>query len=300
MNKIVVVGIGNVGKAYAYNIINQNTKLDELILIDIDNKKALGNAMDLSHASIYSGNNIKIKAGSYIDCKDAKVVVIAAGVNQKSNETRLELVSRNKEIIKTITKKVVASGFRGIFVVVTNPVDIMTYLVKKYSDFDSNKVLGTGTIVDTARLKYVLSDKLKVNPKDIDAYVIGEHGDSSVVPWSSSRVGSLDIEDIMLKSDLKKLEKTVKKSVYKLIDLKGESSFAIASCLCKITNAIINDEYALLPISAPYDGVYIGMPSVINKDGIKGVMKIKLTNEEANKLQDSIDIIKNTLENMEE
>ena len=300
MNKVVVIGIGNVGKAYILSIINQNTNIDELILVDIDNKKALGNAMDLSHTSMFTNSKINVKAGSYMDCKGAKLVVITAGVNQRSNESRLELASRNKNIIKNITRKVVASGFKGIFLVVTNPVDIMTYLVKKYSGFDSSKVIGTGTLIDTARCRYLIKEKIGVSTKDIDLFVLGEHGDSAFVPWSNVKVGTLDIKDIILASDLKQVEKSCKKSCYKIIDLKGETSFALALCLTKITNAIINDEESVLPVSAPYNGVYIGMPAVINKNGIKGVMKIKLTNEEANKLDESVNIIKQNINNLEE
>lgn len=299
MQKIVVVGCGNVGMAYANALINQNINADELILIDIDNKKALGHAMDLSHTALYSDSKTVIKAGSYMDCKDAKIVLIAAGANQKSNESRLELVSRNNTIIKGIVTKVVASGFNGIFLVATNPVDIMTYMVKKYSNFNASKVIGSGVIIDTARLRYLLSDKLNVNPKDIDAYVLGEHGDSSFVPWSSARVGALDVQDILLKSDLKQIETKVKKMAYKIIDLKGETSLALASALVRITRSIINNEYDVLPVSAPYDGIYIGMPAVIYKNGIKGVMKIKLTNEEAMKLQNSKDVIRKVINDLE-
>ena len=299
MNKVVVVGTGSVGVSYSLSLINQNTNIDELILIDIDNKKALGNAMDLSHSALFTNSKIKVRAGSYIDCKDAKIVVITAGVRQKSNETRLELLSRNVPIIKSITSKVVASGFKGIFVVATNPVDIMTYIVKRISGFPTSRVIGTGTIIDTARLRFLLSDKINVNPKDIEIYVLGEHGDSLVVPWSSARVGSLDLQDIMLTSDLKQIEKNMKKIGYKLIDLKSESSLAISVCLTSITNAIINDEYKVLSISAPYDGVYMGMPAVINKNGIKGVMKIKLTNEEAMRLSESKQLLKDIIEDLE-
>lgn len=300
MNKIVIVGCGSVGMAYAFSLINQKSNIDELILIDKDNKKALGNAIDLSHTALYNDHKVNIKAGSYIDCKDAKIVVIAAGVRQKPKETRLNLVSRNKIIIKEIVEKIVASGFKGIFLNVTNPVDIITYYIKKYSKFPSNKVIGTGTTIDTARCKYLLSEKLEVRPTDIDLYVVGEHGDSLIIPYSSAKVGALDIKDIMITSDLKQIETKVKKLPYKIIELKGETSFTIAMCLTRITNAIIDDEYAVLTVSAPYNGIYIGMPSVINKNGIKGVMKIKLTNEEAKKLEDSIEIIENTISSMED
>lgn len=300
MQKIVIVGCGNVGIAFANSLVNQHTKIDELILIDLDKKKALGHAMDLSHTLIYSKSKINIKVGSFVDCSDAKIVVITAGAKQKSNESRLELTSINKKIIKDITEKVVASGFKGIFVVATNPVDIMTYLVKKYSNFNTSKVIGTGTIIDTARCKYLLEEKLDVNSKDIELFVLGEHGDSLVIPWSSARVGSLNINDILVKSDLKQIENKVKKIGYKIIDLKGETSLAISICISRIINAILNDEYSILPVSVPYEGVYMGMPAVINKNGIKGVMKIKLTNEEAMKLEDSKEILMQTIEDLEE
>ena len=299
MNKIVIIGTGNVGKSYAFSLINQNIDIDELILVDIDNKKALGNAMDLSHTAMFNGAKKIIKAGSYMDCKNAKIVVIAAGFNQKSNESRLELATRNRDIIKSITKKVVASGFKGIFIVATNPVDIMTYMVRKYSQFPTNKVIGVGTLIDTARCKYLLSERLGVNPNSIDVYVLGEHGDSMFIPWSYAKVGTLDIKDLILNSDLKQIQKTVRKTGYRIIDLKGETSFTIALCLTKITKAIINDESIVLPISAPYNGIYIGMPAVINKTGIKGVMKLKLTNEEANYLDESIEIIKKNINKLE-
>ncbi len=300
MNKIAVVGTGNVGMAYAYALVNSNLKVDELILIDVDNKKALGQAMDLSHCALYVDSNMIIKAGSYTDCSDANIVVITAGVNQKPNESRLELATRNNQIIKSITSKVVASGFDGIFLVATNPVDVMTYMVRKYSNFKTSRVIGSGTTIDTARLSYLLSTKLNVNPRDIHVYMLGEHGDSAFMAGSSAKVGALDLEDIMLKSDLKQMENKVKRLPYKIIDLKGETSYAVGSCLLKITKAIINDENAVICVSAPYNGVYMGMPSVINSNGIKGVMKVKITGEEAYKLDESKQILKETISKLEE
>lgn len=299
MNKIVVVGCGNVGLAYVNALINQNTKVDEIVLIDTDKKKALGHAMDFSSASEFINSKISIKAGSFMDCKDAKIVVLTLGDHQEPKESRLDLSKKNNTLIKGIVTKIKAAGFNGIFLVATNPVDVITYMVKKYSDFPTNRVIGTGTIIDTARIKFLLSEKLNVSPKDLDVYVIGEHGDSAFVPWSSARVGALDIQDIMLKSDLKNFETKVKKLPYKIIDLKGETSFGIGVCLTRITNAIINDECSVLCISAPYDGVYIGMPSVINKNGIKGVMKVKMTGEEALKLDNSKDILKQIIDELE-
>lgn len=300
MNKVVVVGCGNVGMAYSYSLLNQNTKVDELILIDIDNKKALGNAMDLSHALLYSTSKIKIKAGSYIDCKDAKIVVITAGVNQKSNETRLEIGSRNAQVLKDIVSKVVSSGFNGIFLVATNPVDVMSYMTKKYSKFKASKVIGTGCSLDTARLSFLLSDRLKVNYSDIHAYVLGEHGDSSFVSWSNSKVGVVDIRNIISKEELNTLEAKVRKQAYKIIDLKGETSYGLGVCMTEITNAIINDENKVMPVSVYHEGIYLSMPAVINKDGIKGAMKVNLNADEDKKLRKSESIIRKAIKDLEE
>lgn len=300
MNKVVVVGCGNVGKAYSYALLNQDTKVDELILIDIDSKKALGNAMDLSHALLFSKSKIKVKAGSYKDCKDAKIVVITAGANQKPNETRLELVNRNNKILKDIVSNVVLSGFNGIFLVAINPVDVMSYMTKKYSKFPSSRVIGSGTILDTSRLAFLLSEKLKVGYEDIHAYVLGEHGDSSFISWSNAKAGIIDIENIISKVELKQIEEKVRKLAYKIIDLKGETSYGIGICLTRITNAVLNDEHKVLPVSVFYDGIYLGMPAVINKNGIKGVMRVKLNAEENKKLEKSKEILKQIIKDLEE
>ena len=300
MNKVVVVGCGNVGKAYSYALLNQDTKVDELILIDIDSKRALGNAMDLSHALLFAKSKIKVKAGSYKDCKDAKMVVITAGANQKPNETRLELVNRNNKILKDIVSNVVLSGFDGIFLVAINPVDIMTYMTRKYSKFPSSRVIGSGTILDTSRLAFLLSEKLKVGYEDIHAYVLGEHGDSSFISWSNAKAGVIDIQNILSKEELEKLEDKVRNLAYKIIDLKGETSYGIGMCLTRITNAILNNEHKVLPVSVFYDGIYLGMPAVINSDGVKGVMRIKLNAEETKKLEKSKKILKQIIKDLEE
>lgn len=300
MNKIVVVGVGNVGLAYSYAIINSELNVDELTIIDINEKKALGNVMDLSHASVFSNSNINIKKGNYTDCKDAKIVVICAGYNQKDNETRLDLINKNCKIIKDIVLNTINSGFKGIFLVATNPVDIMTYVTRKYSNFSSNKVIGSGTVLDTARLRYLLSEKVKINPRNIHAYVIGEHGDSEFVIWSKAEAGVVPINKILSNHDLEIIEYETKNLAYRIIDLKGETSYGIGSSLLKITRAILNNEEIVLTVSAPVDDIYIGMPAVINKNGIKGIMKISLSKEENQKLENSKNIIKKAINNMEE
>ena len=197
MNKVVLIGCGNVGMAYAYSLVNQKDYVDELVLIDINKDKAEGEAMDLNHSVIYAGTSIKVKAGDYKDCKDAKIVVIAAGANQAVGETRMDLINKNSKIFKSIVGEVMKNKFDGVFIVATNPLDVMTYLTLKYSGLPKNKVLGTGTTLDTARLRYMIADKLQVCPKDIQAYVIGEHGDSEFIPWSNANIALTSIKNFL-------------------------------------------------------------------------------------------------------
>lgn len=300
MKKIVVVGCGNVGMAYINNLVNSKGLVNELIMIDIDRNKILGEAMDLSHAATVFNNNIKIKVGTYDDCFGADIVVIAAGLNQEKGETRLNLINRNKEIIKSIVKEVMKSGFNGIFLVATNPVDIMTYCVRKYSGLPQGKVIGTGTLLDTERLKYLLSQKINISTENIHAYVLGEHGDSSFVVWSKSTIGMVPINETVDSNDLESIEYEVRHLGYKIIDYKNETSYGVANCLIKITKAILNNENIVLNVSSPVDNIYIGMPSVINKDGIKGTMKINLNDEERIKYEHSKAIIKDAIDSMEE
>lgn len=299
-NKVVIVGAGNVGMAYAYATLNQKTKVDELILIDKDTKKALGNAMDLNHAAVFAPSKIKIKAGTYDDCKDASIVVICAGANQEKGESRLDLINKNKEVFKEVVQNIVSSGFNGIFLIATNPVDIMTYITRKYSHFESNRVIGSGTVLDTARLKYLLSTKIGINSKNIHAYVIGEHGDSEFVLYSGAEAGVVKINKLINKNDLDIIENEVRNSAYKIIEYKGATCFGIGNALVRIVNSILSDEGSILTVSSPVDDIYIGMPSVINKDGIKGVMRVNMTEEELKKFENSKNILKNIINNMED
>ncbi len=300
MNRIVIIGTGNVGLAYAYAIINQNTNVDELILIDKNEDIAIGNAIDLSHGATSIGSKIIIKSGNYSDCKDAKIVLIAAGHNQEVSETRLDLINKNSKVVKQIVSDVVSSGFSGIFLVATNPVDIMTYITRKYSNFEYSKVIGSGTIIDTERLKYLISKKVKINPSSINAFVIGEHGDSSLCVWSNSKVGVVPIKNILSKEDLDKIENDVKLSAYRIIEKKGETSYGIGMCLVKLTNSILLDQNLVLTVSSKSDDIYISQPAVINKDGIKGVMKLSLDDEELKLFERSKNIIRNSIRNMED
>lgn len=299
-NKVVVIGCGNVGMSYAYALLNQRTNVGELVLIDLDEERVEGEVMDLNHCLAFAPSQINIKAGSYEDCKDAKLVVIAAGANQNPGETRMDLINKNSAIFKNIVTSVTKSGFDGIFLVATNPLDVMTYLTWKYSKFPSSKVLGSGTSLDTSRLRYLIGSKIGVSPKNIHAYVVGEHGDSEFVPWSNANVGLQNIKNFLKEEELEEICDEVKNAAYEIINKKGATYYGIGMCLVRITNAILGDENAIITVSS-YDednDIYIGIPSILNKDGVKSRIYINLTDDEKNKLQSSVDIIKKAIENI--
>lgn len=299
MKKIIVVGLGNVGLAYVNNLINSVNLVDEVVLIDVDRNKMLGNAMDLSHAATTNNSKIKIKVGDYKDVFNADIVVITAGVNQDKNQSRLELINKNHDIIKDIVINVMKNGFDGLFIVATNPVDVMSYEVKRYSNLPGFKIIGTGTLLDTERLKYLLSQKININTENIHAYVLGEHGDSSFAVWSKSTIGMVPILDAVSKEDLEAIETEEKRLAYTIINYKDNTCYGIGMCLLKITKAILNDENKVLNVSTFVDDIYISMPSVIGKDGVKGTMKVKLTNEEKEKYIKSKNIIKSSINSLE-
>ena len=297
MNKIVIIGCGNVGMSYAYALINQKCNIDELVLIDQNIDKANGEAMDLNHSIPYSPNNIIVKSGDYSECADATIVMIAAGANQNVGETRLDLIHKNTEIFKSIIDKVMATGFNSIFLIATNPVDAMSYITYKYSHLPASQIIGTGTSLDTARLRYILSRRFEILPQNVHAYVLGEHGDSEFVAWSSAMIGSVKIDYLLSQKEKNNISKEVRESAYEIIKKKGNTSYGIGMCLLRITNAILNDENAILTVSAFDHNVYISSPCIINKKGIKRRLKIELTEEEQNLYNKSKDIIRNSLGN---
>lgn len=284
-NKVVIIGCGNVGMSYAYALLNQKTYVNELVLIDVNTKKVEGEVMDLNHCLAYSPSKITIKLGDYKDCKDAKIVVISAGTNQNVGETRMDLIHKNSKIFNSIVTNVMSSGFNGIFLVATNPLDIMTYLTYKYSNLPTNKVLGTGTTLDTARLRYLMSEKIGISPTSIEAFVIGEHGDSEFIPWSNVSIALKGIDEYLSEEEKNKLEVDVRNSAYEIINRKGATYYGIGMCLVRITEAILGDENLVLSVSA-YDkenNIYISTPAIINKDGVKDKIYIPLTDEEKEK-----------------
>lgn len=299
-NKVIIIGCGNVGMSYAYALLNQHTNVQELVLIDIDKERTIGEAMDLNHCLAFAPSKIKIKAGDYSDCRNAKIVCIAAGANQSPGETRMDLIHKNSKIFKNIVEEVMKNDFKGIFLIATNPLDVMTYLTWRYSKLPSNQVIGSGTSLDTARLRYMIGENLKINPKNVHAYVIGEHGDSEFVPWSNASVGLQNIKEFLTESELNKIYIDVRDAAYDIINRKGATCYGIGMCLVRITNAILNDENSIITVST-YDEkskVFIGLPAVINNCGVREKVYVKLNEEETKKLQSSIDIIKDVIENL--
>ncbi len=308
--KVVIVGAGFVGMSLAYSIVNQGG-VEELVIIDIDKDKAIGEAMDLSHGLPYAMQRMEIKAGDYDECKDASIVAITAGLPQKPGQSRLELTITNRKIVEDITQKIMESGFNGILLVASNPVDLMTYVVSETSKLPKNRIIGSGTVLDTARLRYLIADYLEVSSKNVHAYILGEHGDSSLVPWEHCYVGCKSMLDIMSDSnrpleDLKKIHDGVWQAAYEIIEKKKATYYAIGLSLNRIIKAILNDENAILTLSTYLNGeygnsgLYIGVPAVINKNGIKEILELKLNEEDQNKFNHSCEIMKENIKKLNE
>ena len=305
--KVVLVGTGFVGMSMAYSMLNQGG-IEELVLIDIDKEKTKGEEMDLSHGLPYAPQKMVIKAGDYEACKEAEVVVITAGVAQKPGQTRLELAEVNTKIMKQITQSIMASGFDGIIVVASNPVDLMAYVVWKVSGLPKNKVIGSGTVLDTARLRYLMADYLKVSSKNIHAYIMGEHGDSSFVPWDHAYVGCKKVKDIMKDNhhpmeDLKKIHEGVVNAAYEIIEKKKATYYGIGMALNRLVKAIIKDENSILTVSTYLENqygqndIYIGVPAIINRNGVRDLMELNLNEYEQEKLDTSCKLIREMREN---
>ena len=303
--KVVLIGTGMVGMSFAYALVNQGGACNELVLIDVNKIRAQGEAMDLNHGLAFAKSNMKIYAGEYKDCRDADIVVIAAGVAQKEGETRLDLLQRNVEVFRSIVTPVVKSGFDGIFLVATNPVDIMTRVTYELSRFGASRVIGTGTSLDTARLRYLLGDYFTVDPRNIHAYVIGEHGDSEFVPFSQVMFATKPVTAILEDErnsysidDMKKIEDQVRTAAYKIIEAKRATYYGIGMAITRIVNAILGDENSVLTISAKMCGeygqrdVFIGVPCIIGRNGVKEIVELTLTPDEKEKFDNSAGVLK--------
>ena len=299
--KVVIIGCGNVGMSYAYALLNQRTAVNELVLIDLNEERIEGEVMDLNHCLAFAPSKINIKVGTYEDCGDAKIVCIAAGANQNPGETRMDLIKKNSSIFESIVTSVMNSGFNGIFLVATNPLDVMTYLTWKYSNLPARQIVGSGTSLDTARLRYLISEKVGVNPKNVHAYVIGEHGDSEFIPWSSSAIGLQSIHEYLDNETLEHIGEDVKNAAYEIINRKGATYYGIGMSLVYITNSILSNENSIITVST-YDNeneIFIGMPCIIGETGVKEKLNVELNEEEKEKLQKSITTIKEAIQSLE-
>ena len=303
--KIILVGDGAVGSSYAFALVAQNIA-QEIGIIDINRAKAQGDAMDLSHALAFTSPK-KIYAADYSDAHDADIVVITAGAAQKPGETRLDLVHKNLKINRAVVKEIVASGFNGIFLVASNPVDILTYSTWKFSGFPKEKVIGSGTSLDSARFRQALSDLLEVDARNVPAYFLGEQGDSEFPVGSHANVAGLPIYDWVMahpeidEEAMVNLFFSVRDAAYDIIEKKGATFYGIAVSLARITQAILDNENAVLPLSVYVNGeyglddIYIGSPAIINAQGIKQVIEIPLTDGEQDRMTASASQLKEIL-----
>ncbi len=300
-NKVMIVGTGNVGMSYGYALVHQRTSVNELVLVDINTEDAEGEAIDLRDTLAVSPSYLKIRSGSYADAGDCDMVVITAGVPQKPGETRMDLLKKNAAIFKDMIGQIMAAGFDGIFLIVSNPMDVLTYLTWRYSGLPPERVIGSGTVLDSARLRFRLSQRLQVHPKNIHAYQVGEHGDTEFAIWSSANVGCQPIVDLIEKSELDEIEDFARKEAYTIIEKKGATYYGIGSCMAMITNCILNDERRILPVSN-YDemsNTYNGYPAVVGRHGIVRRIGLKLNAEEQSKFEKSISALQEAIKEAE-
>ena len=298
VRKAVMIGCGFVGSASSFAIM-QSGLFSEMVLIDADRAKAEGEALDISHGIPFA-KPMKIYAGDYDDIKDASLVIITAGANQKPGETRLDLVKKNISIFKSIIPEIKKRNFNGILLIVANPVDILTTVALKLSGLPENKVIGSGTVLDTARLKYELGNHLNVDSRSIHAFIIGEHGDSEIAAWSSANVSGIPLHKFCEmrghfnhEEATKKIAENVKNSAYEIIEKKKATYYGVAMAVKRICEAIIRDEKSILPISSKMNGAFgikdisLSMPAIVGKDGVECHVPIQLDKEEISKLQKS-------------
>ncbi|GAB79316.1 L-lactate dehydrogenase [Austwickia chelonae] len=289
-NKVVLIGTGAVGMAYAFAVVNQGLA-DELVLIDLNERKSRADVLDLNHGEAWAPHPVSVSFGDYSDCRDAAMVVICAGVPQKPGQTRLELLETNLAIFKDIVGRVMDTGFDGIFLVATNPVDILTYATWRFSGLPSAQVIGSGTTLDTARLRFNLAQHFEVATTNVHATIIGEHGDSELPAWSAASIAGRSITRRLaqhpeLHDELDRIFAMTRDAAYDIIDAKGSTSYGVGMALARITRAIMRNEKVTLPVSALLQGeyghedLYIGVPTSIGRRGIRQIVELDLDESE--------------------
>ncbi len=301
--KVAVIGCGFVGSSSAFALM-QSGLFSEMVLIDADTKRAEGEAMDISHGISFA-RPMQIYAGNYDDITDAAIIVITAGANQKPDETRLDLIKKNAAIMKSIVGEIKKRDFGGILLIVSNPVDILTLIALKESGYPSNRVIGSGTVLDTGRFKYLLGEHLDIDSRSVHAFIIGEHGDSELAAWSNARIGGLKVNDFCElrghfnhEQSMKKIFENVRNSAYEIIERKHATYYGIAMAVKRICEAIVRNEKSILPVSSLMTGEYglndvvLSIPAVVDETGVQKVIPIELNDEELTKLKDSANILK--------
>lgn len=310
LRKCAIIGCGNVGATTAYSLI-QSGLYSELVLIDVNQQKANGEAMDLNHSLPFL-QPMQVYAGSYQDLTDASMIIITAGANQKPGQTRIDLVRQNARIFSSIVGEIVKVNTEAILLIVTNPVDILTYVTLKQSGFPPERVIGSGTVLDTGRLKQLVGQHLGVDSRNVHSFIIGEHGDSELAVWSSANVSGIDLDEFCgncvtgcRTERLYPLYEEVKNSAYRIIEAKGATYYAIAEAIKRIISAIVRDENTILPVSTYVNGHYglndicLGLPSVVGRGGVKEVLEIPLNEEEREKLMQSATALRRVLDELE-
>ena len=303
--KVAVIGTGFVGSASAFALM-QSGLFSEMVLLDVDHKKAEGEAMDISHGEAYA-RPMKIYAGTYDDIADASIIIITAGANQKPGETRLDLVQKNVGIFKTIIPEIAKRNYQGILLIVANPVDILTYTALKLSGLPENRVIGSGTVLDTGRFREILGEHLGVDSRSVHAFIIGEHGDSELAVWSTANVAGVPINKFCElrghfnhQEAMQRIAHDVKNAAYEIIERKKATYYGIAMAVKRICEAIVRDEKSVLPVSNMMHGAYgiegitLSMPAIVGKNGVELQMPISLDGHEALALKASADLLKKT------
>lgn len=302
--KVAIVGTGLVGASAGYSLVNQNI-CDELLLIDINHERAVGEAMDLQHCIDFTTSRTKVAVGSFEDCTDMDIVIITAGGPPKPGQTRLDTLEISSKIAKSVVQEVMKSGFNGIFLVASNPVDIITYQVWKESGLPRNQVLGTGTSLDSSRLKSILSQHIDVDPRSIHGYTLGEHGDSQFAAWSHLTIGGKPLMQILEEQketlahvNLDEIIDQVRKAGFEILHRKGTTYYGIGCALASIVRSIFNDDHKILAVSTILDGEYgyediaTGVPAILTRQGVKEVVELNLTDDEKAKFDQSNEVLR--------
>lgn len=296
-SRVVIIGTGAVGTTTAYTLFLRE-RVSELVLIDANKEKALGEALDMNHGLPFTGG-VKLWAGDYSDCAQADIIIIAAGASQRPGETRIDLLKRNADIFDQIIKNIIKHNNHGIILVATNPVDILSYVSLKKSGFPSNRVIGSGTLLDSARFRYLIGQSKGINPRSIHAHIIGEHGDSELPLWSLANVAGIGLE--FTKEEQEDIFNSTKNAAYEIINAKGATFYAIALALDRIVVSILQDEGSVLNVSTlltNYNGVsdvYLGVPSIVDRNGVRKVLDLELNNDELAQFQQSAEKLKSAI-----